>query len=116
MGKIDRRGKSREYLAKIGAKTRFTAENAAEMGRRGRDSMKYEKALKEKLEAILSPDIMAKILDKGVQKGDPRLIDIALKILGAMPADKVEQNISQTVTVKDDWRKIAQDLGIKTGE
>lgn len=47
------------------------------------------------------------------EHGDTRAIELVLKLLGQMPADKLEA--SQTLTIKDDWRQIAADLGISNG-
>lgn len=98
-------------IAELGKETRFTAKNAVEMARRSNDAQREAKALQELLRKNIPLELVAQAIKTGVAKCDPRLLELLLKLMGLMPAEKLEA--VQTVTIKDDWRKIADDLGIK---
>lgn len=111
---MGKRGYTAEQLAKT-QKRISSKEMARAYQAKSVISRKKNKAYREALLGI--PEIvLRKAAENGLKKGDYKWAELLIKLNGEMPADKLEQNISQTVTVKDDWRKIAEDLGIKTGE
>lgn len=121
---------SRKNLEK-GKATRFNGQTAAEAGRKGATKSNAKQAamrsLQERVRIVLNTLISRKNGEKidmfsaGLEKaaaqwvltGDPKYGKMLAELSGEF-AEKLD--VTQTVTIKDDWRKIAEDLGIKTGE
>lgn len=108
----------------------ITKKTARELGRRGAmvSNAKQAKArtLAEELKALLAVTItnregkqvttqaaISTAMIKAALGGDVRAFNTIRDTIGQKPIDQVEA--SQTVTIKDDWKKIANDLGISTG-
>lgn len=119
--------KSRKNLEKA---KRFTVETASEMGRKGAIASNKAQArtrtLAEELKSLLLVTItnskgekvttqaaISTAMIKAALGGDVRAFNTIRDTIGQKPVDQVEA--SQTVTIKDDWKKIANDLGISTG-
>ena len=104
------RGASKEFLEPM-QKRIDSKKIAREYQKRSVAARKKNKALREELlQGIKAQDIL-NAFKKGIDKADMRAIELFCKLTGQMPAEKLEA--TQTVTIKDDWRKIADDLGIK---
>jgi hypothetical protein len=108
----------------------ITKKTARELGRRGAmvSNAKQAKArtLAEELKALLLVQItnskgekvttqtaISTAMIKAALSGDVRAFNTIRDTIGQKPVEQVES--SQTVTIKDDWRKIAEDLGISNG-
>ena len=108
----------------------ITKKTARELGRRGAmvSNAKQAKArtLAEELKALLAVTItnregkqvttqaaISTAMIKAALGGDVRAFNTIRDTIGQKPIEQVEA--SQTVTIKDDWKKIAEDLGIKAG-
>lgn len=119
--------KSRKNLEKA---KRFTVDTASEMGRKGAIASNKAQArtrtLAEELKALLLVTItnskgekvttqaaISTAMIKAALGGDVRAFNTIRDTIGQKPIEQVEA--SQTVTIKDDWKKIAEDLGIKAG-
>lgn len=103
---------------------------ASKCGRKGAPKSNAKQAamrsLQERVRIVLNTLISRKNGEKidmfsaGLEKaaaqwvltGDPKYGKMLAELSGEF-AEKLD--VTQTVTVKDDWRKIAEDLGIKAG-
>lgn len=100
------------------------------MGRKGAEKSNKVQAkartLAEELKALLLVTItnskgekvttqaaISTAMIKAALGGDVRAFNTIRDTIGQKPIEQVEA--SQTVTIKDDWKKIAEDLGIKAG-
>lgn len=101
--------KTKEELSKT--QVRISEETAREYQRRSVEAHYKKKALREELLQGIKAQEILNAFKKGIDKADMRAIELFCKLTGQMPAEKLEA--TQTVTIKDDWRKIADDLGIK---
>lgn len=108
----------------------ITKKTARELGRRGAmvSNAKQAKArtLAEELKALLLVTItnskgekvttqaaISTAMIKAALGGDVRAFNTIRDTIGQKPVEQVEA--SQTLTIKDDWRQIAEDLGISNG-
>lgn len=82
-------------IVAFGIKSRFTAENAAEMAKKGNDKKRKDKALQELLEKDVPLELVANALKQGVVKGDPRLLELLLKLLGLMPKEQLDLTVNE---------------------
>lgn len=119
---------SRKNLEK-GIATRFVkGDTRAKLGHIASNKKQAEmRSLQERVRIVLNTLISRKNGEKidmfsaGLEKaaaqwvltGDPKYGKMLAELSGEF-AEKLD--VTQTVTMKDDWRKIAEDLGIKTGE
>lgn len=124
------KGSNPNSRANLAKGKRFTEETATEMGRKGAEKSNKVQAqartLAEELKALLLVTItnskgekvttqaaISTAMIKAALGGDVRAFNTIRDTIGQKPVDQVEA--SQTVTIKDDWKKIANDLGISTG-
>lgn len=119
---------SRKNLEK-GIATRFVkGDTRAKLGHIASNKKQAEmRSLQERVRIVLNTLISRKNGEKidmfsaGLEKaaaqwvltGDPKYGKMLAELSGEF-AEKLD--VTQTVTMKEDWRKIAEDLGIKTGE
>lgn len=96
-------------------------------GKKSQEVQAQNRSLQERVRIVLNTLISRKNGEKidmfsaGLEKaaaqwvltGDPKYGKMLAELSGEF-AEKLD--VTQTVTIKDDWRKIAEDLGIKTGE
>ena len=78
------RGKTREELARIGKNTRFAAQTAAEMARRSHEVQREKKALKSVLEESIGNNRAVEGLQKAIDRGDMRALELYWKLTGQL--------------------------------
>lgn len=71
------------------------------------------KITNSKGEKVTTQAAISTAMIKAALGGDVRAFNTIRDTIGQKPIEQVEA--SQTVTIKDDWKKIAEDLGIKAG-
>lgn len=130
-------GRSKEELAKIGAKTRFKAgKKQAEIARQGAiasTAVRREKrTMREIAEIILSKDVMtsdgvvtgkyavlAKVIDKAL-KGDLQAVTFIRDTIGEKPSDKQEitgnLGIKKVFVTKEDQAEVEEHIADVIGD
>lgn len=121
---------SKKSLLEHGKATRFRkgdTQGKVEAAKASNAKQAAMRSLQERVRIVLNTLINRKNGEKidmfsaGLEKaaaqwvltGDPKYGKMLAELSGEF-AEKLD--VTQTVTIKDDWRKIAEDLGIKTGE
>ena len=64
-------------------------------------------------EKVTTQAAISTAMIKAALGGDVRAFNTIRDTIGQKPVEQVEA--SQTLTIKDDWRQIAEDLGISNG-
>lgn len=82
-------------IANYGKETRFTRENAVEMANRSNDAQRNAKALQKLLTKDVPLELVSQVFKSGVQKGDPRILEMLLKILGLMPKEQLDLTVNE---------------------
>lgn len=88
-----KRGKSKEELEKT--QVRICEKTAREYQRRSVEAHYKKKALKEQLLDDIGADEISTAVKRGIQKGDPRFVDLFCKLTGQMPKEQVDLTIKE---------------------